>query len=108
MKPTHSARDPRDLGGPRQPLLSVRELKKHFPLKKTGLGLRGPRLAVRAVDGISFDILKGETLGVVGESGCGKSTTARLLMQLTPQDSGELVFDGLSLGSPGLDRKSVV
>ncbi len=102
MKPTHSARDPRDLGGPRQPLLSVRELKKHFPLKKTGLGLRGPRLAVRAVDGISFDILKGETLGVVGESGCGKSTTARLLMQLTPQDSGELVFDGLSLGSPGL------
>ncbi len=105
MKPTHSARDPRDLGGPRQPLLSVRELKKHFPLKKTGLGLRGPRLAVRAVDGISFDILKGETLGVVGESGCGKSTTARLLMQLTPQDSGELVFDGLSLGSPGLSLR---
>jgi peptide/nickel transport system ATP-binding protein len=53
---------------------------------------------VRAVDGVSFDI-KGETLGVVGESGCGKSTTARVLMQLIEQDSGELVFDGQTVGS---------
>ncbi|WP_051231462.1 ABC transporter ATP-binding protein [Stutzerimonas azotifigens] len=101
MNPTPQVlpKDRRDLGGPRQPLLIVRDLKKHFPLKKTGFGLRRERLAVRAVDGVSFEILKGETLGVVGESGCGKSTTARLLMQLTAQDSGELVFDGQALGA---------
>ncbi len=90
----------RDIGGPRQPLLSVRDLKKHFPLKGGLLQFgQAGRSAVRAVDGISFDILKGETLGVVGESGCGKSTTARLLMQLIGQDSGELVFDGETVGS---------
>lgn len=90
--------DPRDVGGPAQPLLIVRDLKKHFPLQKTGFSLRRERLAVRAVDGVSFTLFKGETLGVVGESGCGKSTTARLLMQLTRQDSGELVFDGQTVG----------
>ena len=46
------------------------------------------------MDDISFTVMKGETTGVVGESGCGKSTTARLLMQLTHRDSGELIFDG--------------
>jgi len=92
--------DPRDLGGPRQPLLRVQHLQKHFPLKRKGL--TGPRPAVRAVDDVSFDIRKGETLGVVGESGCGKSTTARLLMQLTMQDKGELVFDGQQVGSRAL------
>ncbi|WP_242612585.1 ABC transporter ATP-binding protein [Corticibacter populi] len=81
----------------------VRGLQKHFPIKRKGFGFgRGERLAVRAVDGVSFDILKGETLGVVGESGCGKSTTARLLMQLTLQDRGELIFDGQSVGGPDL------
>lgn len=95
--------DPRDIGGPRQPLLRVRDLKKHFPLKGKLLQFgKAGRSAVRAVDGISFDILKGETLGVVGESGCGKSTTARLLMQLIGQDSGELVFDGEAVGSRAL------
>ena len=94
--------DPRDLGGPRQPLLRVQHLQKHFPLKRKGLAVWGPRPAVRAVDDVSFDIKKGETLGVVGESGCGKSTTARLLMQLTRQDRGELVFDGQTVGSRGL------
>jgi len=98
LSPRPAPVDPRDLGGPAQPLLIVRDLKKHFPLKKTGFGLRRERLAVRAVDGVSFTLLKGETLGVVGESGCGKSTTARLLMQLTRQDSGELVFDGQTVG----------
>jgi len=93
--------DPRDLGGPQQPLLRVQGLQKHFPLKFTGLP-RGPRPVVRAVDGVSFDIRKGETLGVVGESGCGKSTTARLLMQLITQDRGELVFDGQTVGSHAL------
>jgi peptide/nickel transport system ATP-binding protein len=98
--PARDQPDRRDVGGPRQPLLSVKDLRKHFPLKHKGLSLlpRAP-LAVRAVDNISFDILKGETLGVVGESGCGKSTTARLLMQLIGQDEGELVFDGQLVGS---------
>lgn len=95
--------DPRDVGGPRQPLLRVRDLLKHFPLKNRGFTFgKAGRGAVHAVDGISFDILKGETLGVVGESGCGKSTTARLLMQLIAQDSGELIFDGESVASRAL------
>ncbi|MFJ9535586.1 ABC transporter ATP-binding protein [Herbaspirillum sp. NPDC101396] len=94
--------DERDIGGPRQPLLQVRDLLKHFPLKGKGLPFASPRSAVRAVDGVNFDILKGETLGVVGESGCGKSTTARVLMQLINQDSGELVFDGETVGSRAL------
>ncbi|KKW69124.1 peptide ABC transporter ATPase [Lampropedia cohaerens] len=104
MSKVVTAPEPVDLGGPAQPLLMVRGLKKHFPLKHKGLGFlsRRGKPAVRAVDGISFDILKGETLGVVGESGCGKSTTARLLMQLTQQDAGELVFDGLGVGSAAL------
>lgn len=97
-----SAVDPRDIGGPRQPLLRATNLLKHFPLKRKGLNFRGPKPVVRAVDGVSFDIKKGETLGVVGESGCGKSTTARLLMQLTPQDQGELIFDGQAVGSAAL------
>ena len=92
-----------DIGGPRQPLMRAQDLKKHFPLKRGGFGFaRGPRPAVRAVDGVSFEILKGETLGVVGESGCGKSTTARILMQLIVQDSGELVFDGATVGARDL------
>ncbi len=85
--------DPRDRGGPLQPMLIVRDLKKHFPVK----GTRGK--AVQAVDGVSFDVRKGETLGVVGESGCGKSTLARLLLHLLAPDSGELVFDGEAVGA---------
>lgn len=92
-----------DLGGPAQPLLSVRGLVKHFPLKKDVLGRGGG--VVRAVDGIDFDVFKGETLGVVGESGCGKSTTARLLMQLITPDRGEMVFDGQTVGSSALPLK---
>ncbi|SAI70922.1 oligopeptide/dipeptide ABC transporter atp-binding protein-like [Bordetella ansorpii] len=81
-----------DVGGPAQPLLSVRGLSKHFPLPS------GAGRAVRAVDGVSFDVVKGETLGIVGESGCGKSTTSRLIMALTQPTAGELVFDGQPVG----------
>ena len=85
-----------DEGGPLQPLLEVRDLQKHFPIRG---GLLGRRVAeVRAVDGISFSVKKGETLGIVGESGCGKSTTARLLMDLITPDTGSLVFDGRAVG----------
>jgi peptide/nickel transport system ATP-binding protein len=88
--------DPRDRGGPAQSLLSVNGLVKHFPVKGSGFFGRGGM--VRAVDGVSFDIRKGETLGVVGESGCGKSTTARLLMHLIKPDHGEIIFDGEKVG----------
>ncbi len=87
-----------DRGGPAQPLLALRGLTKHFPIKG---GLFGTTVAtVRAVDGVSFDVLKGETLGIVGESGCGKSTTARLLVQLLGLDAGTMVFDGEAVGEP--------
>ena len=95
---------PKDLGGPAQPMLSVRGLVKHFPLKKDVFGKGGG--VVRAVDGVDFEVLKGETLGVVGESGCGKSTTARLLMQLIIQDQGELIFDGQTVGGSALPLKA--
>jgi peptide/nickel transport system ATP-binding protein len=90
--------DPRDIGGPRQPMLIAERLTKHFTVSGGGLGRRA---VVQAVDAISFNVLKGETLGVVGESGCGKSTTARLLIGLIKPDAGALVFDGEEVGSAG-------
>ncbi len=91
--------DPRDRGGPAQPLLIVDELTKHFPVY--GGALNRQVATVHAVDGVSLSVRKGETLGIVGESGCGKSTTARLLMQLIKPDSGRLIFDGDEVGAPG-------
>jgi peptide/nickel transport system ATP-binding protein len=87
-----SSGDQRDRGGPAQPMLIVRGLKKHFEIGRRSFG--GPRTMVRAVDGVDFQVGKGETLGIVGESGCGKSTTARLLMHLIRPDEGALIFDG--------------
>jgi peptide/nickel transport system ATP-binding protein len=88
---------PEDRGGPLQPLLIVRDLKKHFPAKGGFWGFS--RDTVQAVDGVSFTVAKGSTLGVVGESGCGKSTTARLLLHLIQPDAGELIFDGDPVGT---------
>ncbi len=79
-----------------RPILSVRGLRKHFPVGGNWLG--GNKAVVQAVDDISFEVAAGETLGIVGESGCGKSTTARLLMGLTPPDKGAISIDGRVVG----------
>ena len=77
------------------PLLQVRDLVKHFPI---GGGLFGRRAgAVRAVDGISFDLAAGETLGLVGESGCGKTTAGRTILRLIEPTAGSVHFDGADL-----------
>ncbi len=73
------------------PLLRVRGLTKHFPISR-GLVLRHRVGAVRAVDGIDFDLASGETLAVVGESGCGKSTMGRLVLRLIEASAGEVPF----------------
>ncbi|MEV7938512.1 dipeptide ABC transporter ATP-binding protein [Kitasatospora sp. NPDC088264] len=76
-----------------EPILEVRDLVKHFPLTK-GVLFRKQVGAVKAVDGISFDLRQGETLGVVGESGCGKSTLAKVLMNLEPATGGSVRYKG--------------
>jgi oligopeptide transport system ATP-binding protein len=77
-------------------LLEVRNLKMHFPIEE-GVLFKKQVGAIRAVDGIDFAIKKGETLGLVGESGCGKSTTARAVAQLYTPTDGEVYFEGLDL-----------
>ena len=75
------------------PLLEVRDLKVHFPFRRGGL--LNPQLgSIRAVDGVSFDVAAGETLGIVGESGCGKSTTARAIVNLIKPTDGQVLFEG--------------
>jgi len=84
-----------DVGGAAQPLLQVNGLTKHFPVRGD---LFSAGKTVRAVDDVSFSIAKGETVGIVGESGCGKSTTARLLMHLMTRDAGDIIYDGMTVG----------
>ncbi|MDE3024117.1 MAG: dipeptide ABC transporter ATP-binding protein [Acidobacteriota bacterium] len=78
-------------------LLVVRDLVKHFPIRKGVLQREVAR--VHAVDGIEFDVRRGETFGLVGESGCGKSTTARLITRLLAPTSGSIVYDGKDISS---------
>jgi oligopeptide/dipeptide ABC transporter ATP-binding protein len=78
---------------PGEPLLEVTDLTKHFPVTR-GIIVRHKVGAVQAVDGISFSVRPGETLGLVGESGCGKTTTGRLLTRLLEPTSGQIKFDG--------------
>ena len=89
---------PVDRGGPAQPLLLATGLRKYFPVPGGLLGRSGK--VVRAVDDLSLSVAKGETLGVVGESGCGKSTVARLLIRLITPDSGTMVLDGDPVDEP--------
>jgi peptide/nickel transport system ATP-binding protein/oligopeptide transport system ATP-binding protein len=89
------------------PLLEVKGLTKHFPITKGVIAQRKVG-AVHAVDDISFDLARGETLGIVGETGCGKSTTARLIARLLEPTSGEIRFDGRDLAAmKGRELKSV-
>ncbi|HEV7646794.1 MAG TPA: dipeptide ABC transporter ATP-binding protein [Actinophytocola sp.] len=76
-----------------EPILEVRDLVKHFPVR-VGVLFKHTIGQVRAVDGVSFDLHRGETLGVVGESGCGKSTLAQVLMRLEPPTAGTVRFAG--------------
>ncbi|MCC7427737.1 MAG: dipeptide ABC transporter ATP-binding protein [Alphaproteobacteria bacterium] len=82
------------------PLLAVDGLVKHFPIRGGFMGL-GTKGAVRAVDGVSFIIAAGETMGLVGESGCGKSTTGRLLVRLLEPTAGRIQFDGTDIAALG-------
>ena len=76
-----------------EPLVEVRDLVKHFPITQ-GIIFQRQVAAVHAVDGVSFDVLRGETLGIVGETGCGKSTTARLITRLLEPTAGTIRFEG--------------
>ncbi|MGV3633754.1 MAG: dipeptide ABC transporter ATP-binding protein, partial [Pseudorhodoplanes sp.] len=88
-----------------QPILSVRNLTKHFEVRG---GLRGASGTVRAVQNVSFDIYPGETLGLVGESGCGKTTVGRLILRLEDKTGGDIHFEGRDLSAAGAsDMKAI-
>jgi oligopeptide transport system ATP-binding protein len=89
-----------------QELLRVEDLKVYFPIKE-GILLERHVGDVRAVDGVSFEVRRGETLGLVGESGCGKSTTGRAILRIFDPTEGRVTFDGVditALGSRELNR----
>ncbi len=93
---TDTAGDPAANGNGHEPMLSVRNLVKHFPVRGGGV-LRRQVGEIHAVCDVSFDIGSHETLGLVGESGCGKTTTARVLLALQPATSGQVVYNGHDL-----------
>ena len=80
---------------PGQALLEIRNLKKYFPVRRGVLSRVVSH--VKAVDDVSFTITKGETFGLVGESGCGKTTTGRAVLRLIEPDSGEIRFEGVDM-----------
>jgi len=88
----------------RAPLFEARNLTKHFPVRRGFLAK--PLGVVRAVDGVNFSIGTGKTLGVVGESGCGKTTTAKLVLRLENPTGGSLLFDGQDIS--GLEGRDVM
>ncbi len=94
--PENKAQPKADKASKDHVLLRVQNLKKHFPINK-GLVWLSQVGAVKAVDNVSFDILKGETLGVVGESGCGKSTTGRAILNLLKPTSGKVFFEDIEV-----------
>ena len=79
-----------------KPLVEIRNLKKYFPVTE-GIVIQKTVAEVKAIDDISFKILKGETLGLVGESGCGKTTTGRGILQLERPTSGQIIYDGTDM-----------
>ncbi|GAB2492634.1 ABC transporter ATP-binding protein [Streptosporangium sandarakinum] len=90
-----------------EPILEVRDLVKHFPLHQ-GILLKKQVGAIKAVDGVSFDLRRGETLGIVGESGCGKSTLAKVLMALERPTSGSVKINGREIANArGAELKKV-
>lgn len=95
----HDKPSPTDPLAGGEPLIKVRNLKKHFPIRRGVLQRQVG--AVQAVDGVSFDIIKGETLGLVGESGCGKSTAGRTILQLLKPTAGDVYLNGQDLTKMG-------
>ncbi len=105
-----AATDPKSAEvGPRRPLLEVRGLSKHFPVARAGFR-RGPAEVLKAVDDVSFELAPGESLGLVGESGCGKTTTARCILRAIDPTAGEVRFrmpDGRVLDLVQLDAREL-
>lgn len=99
-KPGHETLPPRQAAGPDEPILIADDVKVHFPVAVSG-GLWPKRKPLKAVDGVSFDLKKGETLGIVGESGCGKSTLARAVLRLVPATAGAVSWIGKDLLAMG-------
>ena len=90
-----------------EPIIRVKNLKKYFPIKKPGLWPGSEKISVKAVDGIHFDIHQNEMFGLAGESGCGKSTVARLLLRLIEKTSGKVYYHGkeiLSIPAPEMRK----
>ena len=93
-------------GSQQEPVLSIRDLKKHFPIKTGVLGRVTGH--VKAVDGVTFDIFSGETFGLVGESGCGKSTTGQVILRLLRPTAGSIRYNGEDVLSADADRMRVL
>src|SRR5699024_11511302 len=86
------------MGEEQEPLLKVRELKKYFDVSEKGIFKKEKKL-LRAVDNLNFDVCEGETFGIVGEFGCGKSTLGKMITQLIERTEGIIDFDGKNINS---------